>query len=89
MQEFLLVLTKEKFQKLLNQLKEKSMQTDSEVFKIIFRDEDKNCVIDTVESNVIPVVGDIVLLSTKEKFEINSRVISFSMKRVIIYGIKI
>jgi hypothetical protein len=65
------------------------MQTDSEVFKIIFRDEDKNCVIDTVESNVIPVVGDIVLLSTKEKFEINSRVISFSMKRVIIYGIKI
>lgn len=65
------------------------MQTDSEVFKIIFRDEDKNCVIDTVESNVIPIVGDIVLLSTKEKFEINSRVISFSMKRVIIYGIKI
>ena len=65
------------------------MQTDSGVFKIIFRDEDKNCVIDTVESNVIPVVGDIVLLSTKEKFEINSRVISFSMKRVIIYGIKI
>jgi hypothetical protein len=65
------------------------MQTDSEVFKIIFRDEDKNCVIDKVESNVIPVVGDIVLLSTKEKFEINSRVISFSMKRVIIYGIKI
>jgi hypothetical protein len=65
------------------------MQTDSEVFKIIFRDEDKNCVIDKVESNVIPVVGDIVLLSTKEKFEINSRVISFSMKIVIIYGIKI
>jgi hypothetical protein len=65
------------------------MQTDSGVFKIIFRDEDKNCVIDKVESNVIPVVGDIVLLSTKEKFEINSRVISFSMKRVIIYGIKI
>ena len=52
------------------------MQTDSGVFKIIFRDEDKNCVIDKVESNVIPVVGDIVLLSTKEKFEINSRVIS-------------
>lgn len=58
-------------------------------FKIIFRDEDKNCVIDKVESTIIPSVGDIVLLSTKEKFEVNSRVISYSLNRVIVYGIKI
>lgn len=58
-------------------------------FKIIFRDEDKNCVIDKVDSNIIPSVGDIVLLSTKEKFEVNSRVISYSLNTVIVYGIKI
>lgn len=58
-------------------------------FKIIFRDEDKNCVIDKVESTIIPSVGDIVLLSTKEKFEVNSRVISYSLNIVIVYGIKI
>jgi len=58
-------------------------------FKIIFRDQDNNCVIDKIESNIIPSVGDIILLSTKQKFEVNSRIISYSLNKVIVYGIKI
>lgn len=58
-------------------------------FKIIFIDQDNNCVIDKIESNIIPSVGDIILLSTKQKFEVNSRIISYSLNKVIVYGIKI
>jgi hypothetical protein len=58
-------------------------------FKIIFIDQDNNCVIDKILSNIIPSVGDIILLSTKQKFEVNSRIISYSLNKVIVYGIKI
>lgn len=58
-------------------------------FKIIFRDQNNNCIIDKIESNIIPSVGDIILLSTKQKFEVNSRIISYSLNKVIVYGIKI
>lgn len=58
-------------------------------FRIIFSDEESKVKIECVNSSLIPVVGWIVLLSTRDQFKVKQIVVSYEKKCIIAYGYKI
>jgi hypothetical protein len=58
----------------------------SDKLELRFVDSESKNKLETQLSNFVPYNGDVVFLEDNRKFLVDSKIISYSKKRVIIYG---